>query len=193
MGTDRLLTLFKEKQALLTGHFLLSSGKHSPDYFQCALLLQFPDVAAGLARHLARLVVLPVDVVVSPAMGGIVIGHEVGRALKVRAVFAERVDGVVTLRRGFALARNERVLIVEDVVTTGRSSAEVCVAVRAAGAVPTGVACLVNRTTGTLPFDLPVFSLLTLPMTVHDALTCPLCAAGAPLVKPGSRKESLPQ
>lgn len=188
LGGAPLLDLFRSAGALLDGHFRLTSGLHSPGYLQCALVLQHPRHAeacgAGIA---ARLQSLGVQAVVSPAIGGIVIGHETGRALGVRAIFAERQDGALTLRRGFTLAPGERVLVVEDVVTTGGSTRETIDVVRAAGGVVVAAASVIDRSGGDQQLDVPYHALATIALPTYDPAACPLCAEGQPVVKPGSR------
>jgi orotate phosphoribosyltransferase len=172
-----------ETGALLEGHFQLSSGLHSDRYVQCARLLQHPDLASQAASALAARLDLAADVVVGPALGGIVMAHEVARALGVRAIFAERKDGQLVLRRGFQLAPGERVLIVEDVITTGKSAREVAALVDAAGAEVAGYAALVDRRGS----DLPITALVAFDLQTWDPESCPNCAAGQPIDKPGSR------
>lgn len=177
--------------ALLEGHFELSSGKHSSRYLQCAVALQHSEAAAALGRAIAdglsaHLAAAP-QVVVSPALGGLIIGHEVGRALGVRACFTERVDGEMTMRRGFHLDPDERVVMVEDVITTGLSSKETLAVIRAMGALPVATACVANRS-GKAEFDgLPLISLLQPKFPVWSPAGCPLCEAGSTAIKPGSR------
>lgn len=183
------LDLFKKSQALLEGHFLLTSGKHSAQYMQCAQVLQYPERAAILAAGLAASFRdFEVQTVIGPAMGGILVAHEVAKALGVRALFTERENGIMRLRRGFTLAAGERVLVVEDVITTGGSVREVLAVVRELGAVPVGVGVLVDRSGGTVKFGLPQSSLLQLEIQAYEAEECPLCAQGIPAIKPGSRK-----
>jgi len=182
-----LLTLFIESGALLQGHFQLSSGLHSDQYMQCALLLSDPERAGALGENLAALQEPKPDLIVSPAMGGLIIGHEVARALKLRAYFAERENGVMTLRRGFSLKPGEKVVVVEDVITTGKSSAEVISLIEALGAKVIGALSIVNRCAGKLDLGVPAKSLLQLPLAAYAAAQCPLCAKSLPLVKPGSR------
>ncbi len=185
---DTLLDLFRRSGALLEGHFRLSSGLHSPGYLQCALVLQHPDSAGALGRGIADLVRdLRSTVVLSPALGGVVIGQEVGRALGVRAIFAERQDAVLTLRRGFTVGETDRVLIVEDVLTTGKSTRETMQVATAAGGQVVGVASIVDRSGGAAKFDVPFRSLLGLALPAFEPDKCPLCAQGLPVVKPGSR------
>jgi orotate phosphoribosyltransferase len=188
MTRDELMTLFRRSGALLEGHFRLSSGLHSSGYLQCALVLQHPRDADALGREIAnRTRDLGAMVVLSPALGGVVIGQEVGRALAVRAIFAERQDGALMLRRGFALAETDRVLVIEDVLTTGKSTRETIQVARAAGAQVVGVASIVDRSGGSLEFDVPFVSLLDVSLPVYEPGVCPLCAKGVAIVKPGSR------
>jgi orotate phosphoribosyltransferase len=188
MTRDELLTLFRRSGALLEGHFRLTSGLHSPGYLQCALVLQHPDQAEMLGRAIAeRTGDLGATVVLSPALGGVIIGHEVGRALGVRAIFAERQDGALMLRRGFILAENDRVLVIEDVLTTGGSTRETIQVARAAGAPVVGAAAIVDRSGGAVRFEVPFVSLLDLSLPTYEPGACPLCAQGMAVVKPGSR------
>jgi orotate phosphoribosyltransferase len=185
---DDLLSLFRRSGALLEGHFRLTSGLHSPTYLQCALVLSNPADAAQLATALApRVSALGATVVLSPALGGIVIGHEVARTLGIRAIFAERQDGALTLRRGFSLGPSDRVLVVEDVVTTGGSTRETMEVARAAGATVVGAASIVDRSGGNSSLGVPYEALLSLIVPTYDPASCPLCAQGMPVVKPGSR------
>ena len=189
MTRDELLDLFRQSGALLEGHFRLTSGLHSPGYLQCALVLQHPRQAEALGRAIAdRVQDLRPTVVLSPALGGVVIGQEVGRALGVRAIFAERQDGKLSLRRGFALEANDRVLVVEDVMTTGGSTRETIDVAKSAGGQVIGAASIVNRSGGALQFDVPYFSLLEIALPTYEPEKCPLCAQGLPVVKPGSRQ-----
>jgi orotate phosphoribosyltransferase len=185
---DDLLNLFRRSGALLEGHFRLTSGLHSARYLQCALVLSSPRDAEVLGQAIADLVRhLRPTVVLSPALGGVVIGHEVARALGVRAMFAERQDGALTLRRGFVLAEPDRVLVVEDVLTTGGSTRETMRVATAAGAQVVGAASIVDRSGGTVVFDVPLESLLQIDVPAYQPDQCPLCARGLPVVKPGSR------
>ena len=187
MDQSSVLSLFRQSGALLEGHFRLSSGLHSGGYMQSALVLQHPDRASALGRALAeRLASHDSTVVLSPALGGLIIGHEVGRALGVRAIFAERVDGVLTLRRGFTLAPTDRVAIIEDVVTTGKSTMET-MAVVSDGATVVCAGALVDRSGGTASVGVPLHTLATLALATYTPDVCPMCAAGQPVVKPGSR------
>lgn len=190
MTEKDVLVLFKKERALLEGHFLLSSGLHSPQYLQCALLLEKPWIAEKLCRELAKKIrKIKVDVVIGPALGGILVSYEMGRALKVRSIFAERVEGKLTLRRGFSLKKNERVLVVEDVITTGKSTNEVIEILQANGAKLAAVAAIVDRSGPEADFDTPPFSLLKINVETSAPENCSLCREGKlPPVKPGSRK-----
>jgi orotate phosphoribosyltransferase len=183
-----ILDRFRRAGALLEGHFRLTSGLHSPGYLQCALVLQHPREAEALGAAIADQVRdLGIQSVLSPALGGIVIGQEVGRALGVRAIFAERQDGRLTLRRGFTLDRGEKVLVVEDVVTTGGSTRETIDVARDAGAVVVAAAAIIDRSGGQQKIDVPFHVLAEVSLPTYDPATCPLCLAGQPVVKPGSR------
>jgi len=186
--SDSVLDIFRRVGALHEGHFRLTSGLHSPGYLQSALVLQYPHEAETLGAALGeRARSLGADVVLSPALGGIVIGQEVGRALGVRAIFAERQDGALTIRRGFTLLPSDRVLVVEDVVTTGKSTRETIDAARAAGATVVGAASIIDRSGGNQGLDVPYQSLAAVTIPTYQPDACPLCAAGKPIVKPGSR------
>jgi len=195
--TGDWLARFKRFGAVREGHFLLTSGLHSAAYIQSALILQYPEEAAALADALAdRVRSLQPQTVMGPALGGIIVAHEMARALGCRALFTERVDGRMQLRRGFAVRPGERVLVVEDVVTTGGSVGEVAVLVRSAGGTVIGYAALVDRrgaadrdgTIGAVAAaDPPLVALIALDLPVFSADACPLCRAGLPIDKPGSR------
>lgn len=188
MTESDLLQLFRQSGALLEGHFRLTSGLHSPGYLQCALVLQHPRAAATLGEAIGAAVGgLTPTVVLSPALGGIVIGHEVARALGVRALFAERQDGRLQLRRGFSLEPSDRVLVVEDVVTTGGSTRETIEVAIAAGATVVGAAAIVDRSGATADLGVPFHALLPVNLPTYPPEACPLCASGLPVVKPGSR------
>jgi orotate phosphoribosyltransferase len=185
---EDILDLFRRVGALLEGHFRLTSGLHSPGYLQCALVLQHPREAEACGAGIAdRVRGLAPTVVLSPALGGIVIGHEAARALGVRAVFAERQDGTLTLRRGFSLDATDRVLVVEDVVTTGGSTRETIEVARAAGARVVAAAAIIDRSGGSQNLDVPFHALATVSLPTYQPESCPLCARGEPVVKPGSR------
>lgn len=189
MEQNEALELYRRTGAYLEGHFRLSSGLHSPGYMQSALVLQHPSDAAALGMGIAvNTKRFRPTVVLSPALGGLIIGHEVARALGVRAIFAERAGGTaLSLRRGFALLPGDRVLVVEDVLTTGKSTRETVDVARQLGAEVIGVASIVDRSGGAIKFDVPSFSLVQLEVPTYDPDTCPLCAQGIPVEKPGSR------
>jgi len=183
-----LLLLFRRSGALLEGHFKLSSGLHSPGYLQCALVLQWPKDAEVLGMALGdKIRVWGSNCVLSPALGGLIIGQEVGRALDVRAIFAERVDRTLTLRRGFTLSSTDRVLVVEDVLTTGLSTRETIDAAQQAGATVVGACAIVDRSAGRHGLEVPFAALLPMALPTYQPEQCPLCAAGSPVTKPGSR------
>lgn len=188
MDQSSVLNLFRASGALLEGHFRLSSGLHSPGYLQCALVLQHPDKAEALGRALAAVLRdLAPTVVLSPALGGLIIGHEVGRALGLRAIFAERQDGAMTLRRGFALTAADRVVVIEDVVTTGGSTRETMEVAAKTGATVVGAGAIIDRSGGSSKLDVPFRALVALAVTTYAPEACPLCAAGTAVTKPGSR------
>lgn len=191
MSDDEILAEFRAANALLEGHFILSSGLRSPRYLQCARVLMDPQRAERLARELAsRIPILvrdQIDVVVSPAMGGVIIGHEMGRALGKPAMFLERPKGTFELRRGFAIEPGTRVLMVEDVVTTGLSSKEAIEAVRAAGGVVVAEAALVDRSSGSANLGVPFHPLIRIDVPTYEADSVPPDLAAIPPVKPGSR------
>lgn len=180
--------LLRETNALLSGHFRLSSGLHSPTYVQCARLLEHPRNARALGEALGELSRdLAPQRIVAPALGGLIIGYTVAQALDIPMIFTERKDGEMSLRRGFEIAKGERVVIVEDVVTTGKSTRETARVVGASGGEVAGYASILNRSGVDNPFDRPYRSLLTLNIETHDAEDCPLCKSGRPLDTPGSR------
>lgn len=191
MQEDEILSEFRASDALLEGHFLLSSGRHSAYYLQCARVLMDPMRAARLASALAaslpRDLRLQIGKVVSPAMGGIIIGHEMGRALGVEALFVERPTGTFELRRGFSLNPGEKILMVEDVVTTGLSSREAIKAIEAAGGVVVAGAALVDRSAGTVDIGVPFYPLVSLNFPTYAPEEVPPELSATPAVKPGSR------
>ena len=191
---DDILNEFRAAEALLEGHFILSSGLRSPRYLQCARVLADPARAARLASELVSR--LPkeirdsIDIVVSPAMGGVIVGHEMGRALGVEALFVERPEGVFELRRGFRLKPGQRVLMMEDVVTTGLSSREAIAAIAAAGGKVVAAGALVDRSNGSVDLGVPFFPLIRLEVPTYAADALPAELAAIPAIKPGSRKEA---
>src|SRR5437870_4236333 len=188
MDQSTVLDVFRECGALLEGHFRLTSGLHSSGYLQCALVLQHPTHAEALGRALAaKFDREKATVVLSPALGGLIIGHEVARALGVRAIFAERQDAALTLRRGFSLSPADRVVVIEDVVTTGGSTRETMAVARAAGATVVGAGAIIDRSGGASTLDVPFHALAALALPTHRPEACPLCASDMPVTKPGSR------
>jgi len=191
MNREEVVERFRRTGALLEGHFVLTSGLHSPQYLQCALVLQHPAEAEAFGRAIAeQFGAGGVETVAAPAIGGIIIGWEVARALNVRSIWTEREEGRMTLRRGFGVRPGERVLVVEDVITTGGSTRETCDALRAAGALVVGAASIIDRSGGRSDVGVPRVALATLEVPAVAPADCPLCAAGVPAVKPGSRKAS---
>jgi len=183
-----VLDLFWKSGALLEGHFRLSSGLHSDRYLQSALVLQYPEFAVALGEAIAaRTRHLGATVVLSPALGGIVIGQETGCGLGVRAIFAERQEGRLALRRGFSLSASDRVLVVEDVITTGLSTRETVDLATATGATVVGAAAIIDRGQSDATLGLPLFALVKLEVPTYQAESCPMCSKGQPVVKPGSR------
>ncbi|MBI2264483.1 MAG: orotate phosphoribosyltransferase [Armatimonadetes bacterium] len=182
--------LFKKTDAVKDGHFRLSSGRHSHKYLQCALVLQHPEYAEQLGRLLAaHFESAGVQTVIGPALGGIIIAHETARALGGRVIFAEREKDAMTLRRGFDLSKGERVLVVEDVLTTGGSVQEVLALVQELEAVPVGVGVLVDRSGGACKLPVPVASLTSVEVETYPPDDCPLCKLGIPMTSPGSRRK----
>ena len=191
MTQDEVLDEFRAAGALLEGHFILSSGLHSSRYLQCARVLMDAGRAARLCAALAEkvkaVVSSPIDLVASPAMGGVVVGYEMGRQLGVPAIFFERVDGKLTLRRGFSIERGARVLMVEDIVTTGLSSRECIAGINAEGGVTVGTACLIDRSGGKAEIGVPLAALARLDIPTYEAGHLPPGLAALPAIKPGSR------
>ena len=189
MNREEVVERFRRTGALLEGHFVLTSGLHSPQYLQCALVLQHPQEAEAFGRAIAeQFRGVGVETVVAPAIGGIIIGWETARALNVRSIWTEREEGRMTLRRGFTVRPGERVLVVEDVITTGGSTRETCDALRAAGALVVGAASIIDRSGGRSDVGVPRVALATLEVPAVSPADCPLCARGIPAVKPGSRR-----
>ena len=185
---EEISKIFRETGVLLEGHFLLSSGRHSSQYLQCAQALKHPDIAARLCRDLAaKLTEKELDLCIGPALGGVLVAYEMGRSLGIPAIFSERDKGKMALRRGFTIKEGDKVLVVEDVITTGGSAREVVELVREKGGVVTEVAVLVDRSDGKASFDVPLQSLTSLAVESYTPEECPLCQQGKPVVKPGSR------
>ena len=189
-----VMQFFEQTGAYLKGHFRLTSGLHSPEYLQCAKVLAHPDYAEELGKELARrvrqLVERDVDVVLAPALGGLIIGHEVARELRAPFLFMERdgATGHMTLRRGFELKPGQAAVVIEDVITTGGSSREVVKVARAAGVDVLAAGCIIDRSNGRADIGVPTVALHNLDVVTYDAADCPLCREGVPVVKPGSRK-----
>ena len=187
MTREEILKLFKQSEALLEGHFQLTSGLHSPQYFQCAKVLQFPQNARLLCAEIAgNFRSANAGLVVSPALGGIVVGQEVGRQLGLRTIFAERKDGMMQLRRGFDIAKDERVLVCEDVITTGGSVREVVEVAKKKGGIIVGVGVIVDRSGGKVSFE-NLFATMRMEVITYNPEECPFCKQGVPVEKPGSR------
>ena len=187
MNHEDVLDEFRAAGALLEGHFILSSGLHSSRYLQCARVLMDPARAARLCKALAARITGKIDLVVSPAMGGVVVGYEMGRQLGKPAIFFERVDGKLSLRRGFSIAKGARVLMVEDIVTTGLSSRECIAGIAEEGGVTVAAACLIDRSGGKAELGVPLFALTRLDIPAYAATALPPELAAIPAVKPGSR------
>ena len=190
MTKDEVLQMFKLSGALLEGHFKLTSGLHSDRYLQCALVLQNPQKAAALGTALAarmRAISETPDLVIAPALGGILVAHEVARAMGVRGLFAERQDGVLKLRRGFSLKPGEKAFVVEDVVTTGGSTRETMDVVTQAGGIVIAAGSLIDRTGGRTDLGVPRVALAVLDIPAYSPEECPLCKTGSQAIKPGSR------
>lgn len=188
---EEILGIFRQTEALLEGHFQLTSGLHSPHYFQCARVLQHPKYLGLLAGAIAEQFRNDdIQLVISPAIGGIVVGTEVGRMMGVRTIFAERKDGAMQVRRGLEILPGEKVLVVEDVVTTGGSVREVIGLVNKSGARLAGVGYVVDRSNGKVSFPAKNFSVLKMDVTAYKPEDCPLCKQNIPIMKPGSRGNS---
>lgn len=189
MSAVNVKEILMESEAFLEGHFLLSSGRHSNRYVQCAKLLRFPDKAAKVLSVVCeKLKDKEIDIVCGPAMGGVIVSYEIGRQLNKESIFTERKDGKMELRRGFSVKEGDKVLITEDVVTTGKSTMETVAVLEEMGAVVIGVACIADRTGGKDVFPFPIYSAIKLEIESYDSENCPLCEENKiPLVKPGSR------
>ncbi|MBS5644854.1 MAG: orotate phosphoribosyltransferase [Clostridiales bacterium] len=186
---EQVLAILKEREAVLEGHFLLTSGRHSDRYVQCAKLFQYADTSEIICKELAdKFAGEKIDVVVGPALGGVIMAYEMGHQLGVRNIFAERENGNMTLRRGFKVEKGERVLVCEDVVTTGGSVKEVIALLSDMGAEIVGVGSVVDRSNGKVDFGVPFHAVLSMEVTSYEADNCPLCREGKiPAIKPGSR------
>ena len=189
MNAEQILEKFKQTNALLEGHFILSSGLHSPQYLQCALALQYPPDAAKFGKAIAEHFTNEnIETVASPAIGGLMIGYEVAKALNVRFIWTERENGVMTLRRGFSVKEPERILVVEDVITTGGSTRECIAVLETRGAKVVGAASIIDRSNGTADVGVLRIALVSLEVPSYKLGDCPMCERGDEAVKPGSRK-----
>jgi orotate phosphoribosyltransferase len=189
LSREEILALFKQCTALKEGHFLLTSGRHSNRYLQCALVLQHPAVAEKLCKQLIKKIdIQGIEVVIGPAIGGITLAYEMASQLNALALFTEREDNVMTLRRGFRIEKGAKVLVVEDVITTGGSVKETIKVVEEQGGEVVGIASLVDRSGGKVDLGYSLYSALQMEVVSYSAEECPLCKEGLPLVKPGSRK-----
>lgn len=185
---ERILEILKEADAFLEGHFLLSSGRHSDKYMQMARLLRYPWLADEVMAVLAdKMREIDIDVLVGPAVGGIIAAYELGRQLRKEAIFTERENGVMTLRRGFTIEKGAKCAVVEDVITTAKSSYETKEAIEKLGGIVTHFACIVDRSDASLKIDIPIISAVKMNIQTFDAWDCPLCKAGGTAYKPGSR------
>ena len=192
MNAEQVIDQFRTTGALLEGHFQLSSGLHSTVYLQCALVLQFPEKAEAFGRAIAeKFAGQGIQLVASPAIGGIVIGHEVARALGARFIWTEREAGQMTLRRGFSVSPGEKTLVVEDVVTTGGSTRDTIEALKKAGADVIGAASIIDRSAGSADVGVPLTALASLKVLSVEAGVCDACKLGEPVVKPGSRTQKV--
>ncbi len=190
MNQQELLAKFEELGVLLNGHFKLTSGLHSKQYMQCAKLFECPKQAGEVLKHLITHLPEGIETVIAPAIGGVTVGYEIARQLGCRFVFAERQDGKMTFRRGFQLTPSEKVIAVEDVITTGGSVKEVIDLAKESGAEVLGVATVVDRSQGKADFDMPLTSLITMEIEVFEPESCPLCAEGMEIQSPGSRQQT---
>lgn len=190
MNQEQILKIFTDSGALLSGHFKLTSGLHSASYFQCAKVLQYPEYAESLSKLIVEYFAnQKIETVISPAIGGIVVGQEIGRQLAVKTIFSERQNGEMKLRRGFSLDKDEKVLVCEDVVTTGGSVFEVIKLVKSFGAIPVGVGFIVDRSNGKVNFGVSQFSCMKMDVKAFQPDECKLCKQNIPIDKPGSRKQ----
>ena len=188
MKEKKVLKIFQKCGGMLKGHFLLSSGLHSPDYLQVAKVFQYPEYATLLSRELAlRFKKEKIDLVIGPAIGGILLSFEMGKILKVKTIFAEREEGKMRLRRGFSIQKGEKCLVVEDVITTGASTKEVIDLVKRSKADVVGIAAIIERSKEPIDFKARKEVLLRIPLITYSEKNCPLCKKKAPLIKPGSR------
>ena len=190
LSREEIIQIFKDKEVMLEGHFLLTSGRHSDKYMQCAKLFQYADTSELICKQLAdQFKDKKIDMVVGPAIGGIIMAYEMGRQFGVKNIFAERENGLMTLRRGFEVPAGTNILVVEDVVTTGGSVREVIALMKERGANVMGVGAVVDRSNGQVDFGCDFRAVLSMEVKSYDPESCPICGSGMPLVKPGSRKK----
>ena len=189
MERKEIFRIFEDTGALQTGHFILTSGLHSPQYFQCALLLQHPKFLEKFCSDIIEYYYEEEDInaVIAPAIGGITVGQELARQLDVRFIYTEREQKKMVLRRGFRIEPHEKILIAEDVITTGGSVKEVIEIVESIRAYPIGIGAIVDRSDGAVEFDMPLFSTIQVKAVTYEPKRCPLCTQNIPLIKPGSR------
>lgn len=188
MDSDAVIKNYEEHGALLKGHFLLSSGLHSDAYLQSELIMQYPDNAKKIIGGLVEILKdLDFTTIVSPAVGGIRFGYELASQMNKRSLFTERVDGVMTFRRGFVLQKNEKVLVAEDIVTTGKSTKECMKAIEDAGGIVVAITSIIDRNSGKAGFAVPFYPLATIEVNTYNTEECPMCKEGIPFIKPGSR------
>ena len=188
MTEKQILQLFDKSQARLNGHFVLASGRHSSEYMQCAKLFMYPKISKKVCRALfSKLKNIDIDFVASPAVGGVIMGYEMAAIANKPNIFFERIDGKMTLRRGFSVERGKKYLVVEDVVTTGGSVKEVCAEIEKSGGIVAAVASVVDRSSGSAAFSAPYYSLIKVDIKTYDKENCPLCAENLPVTKPGTR------
>ncbi|MCG8485428.1 MAG: orotate phosphoribosyltransferase [Clostridia bacterium] len=189
MSRERIVEILKGSDAFLEGHFLLTSGKHSNGYVQCAKVLRHPEYAEEIIGYVIEQIKnLDIDIIVGPAMGGVIVAYEMGRQMKKEAIFTERVDREMKLRRGFEIPKGANVLIAEDVVTTGKSTLEAKKIIESLGGKVMAAACMVDRRSQDQELDFPVYAAIKLDIATYDSESCPICKEGIELVKPGSRK-----
>jgi orotate phosphoribosyltransferase len=189
LSKEEIIQIFRDKEVMLEGHFLLTSGRHSDKYMQCAKLFQYADVSEAICKQLAgQFGGMDIDMVAGPAIGGIIMAYEMGRQLGVKNIFAERENGKMTFRRGFMVPKGARVLVTEDVVTTGGSVKEVIELIESLGGEAVGVGSVVDRSGGNVDFGVPFRAVLPMEVVSYDPKDCPLCKSGVPAVKPGSRR-----
>ena len=189
ISRERIEEILKETDVLQTGHFQLTSGRHADKYMQCAKILQYPNHTGEVLKNVSKAFEdAKAEIVIAPAIGGILVAYELARQLNIKNLFAEREDGKMTLRRGFSIPEGARVIVAEDVITTGGTVFEIIDLVKAQGGIPVGVGLIVDRSGGKIDFGIPTYAAYTAEIISYEAGECPLCKQGIPVVKPGSRK-----